>query len=118
MLGAFEQMFFAHNLGIKSVLVGVYTWHPRNLCHYLSRWSRGMVMGNSILFHRTYTRIESFKRGAKSGIKILISLIPVLCVAAFFEGYVTRHTGDARLDECHHIAGFSYLYCMVLYLVS
>jgi uncharacterized membrane protein SpoIIM required for sporulation len=91
MLGAFEQMFFAHNLGIKSVLV-IFIHGTLEISAIILAGGAGMVMGNSILFPRTLTRIESFKGGAKSGIKILISLIPVLCVAAFFEGYVTRHT--------------------------
>lgn len=91
MLGAFEQMFFAHNLGIKSILV-VFIHGTLEISAIILAGGAGMVMGNSILFPRTFTRLESFKRGAKSGIKILISLIPVLCVAAFFEGYVTRHT--------------------------
>lgn len=51
-----------------------------------------MVMGNAILFPKTYSRLNSLKRGAKDGIKILVSLVPVLAVAAFLEGYLTRHT--------------------------
>lgn len=91
MLGAFEQMFFAHHLGLKFVLV-VFIHGTLEISAIILAGGAGMVMGNSILFPRTFSRLESFKRGAKSGIKILISLIPVLCVAAFFEGYVTRHT--------------------------
>ena len=32
-------------------------------------------------------------QGARDGLSILLGLMPVLLVAAFFEGYVTRHTG-------------------------
>lgn len=91
MLGAFEQMFFAHDLGISSVLV-VFIHGTLEISAIILAGGAGMVMGNSILFPKTYSRIESLKRGAKEGVKILVSLIPVLCVAAFFEGYVTRHT--------------------------
>lgn len=92
MLGVFEQMFFAHDLGIKSILV-VFIHGTLEISAIILACGAGMVMGNSILFPGTYTRIQSLKRGAKDGIKILISLIPVLVVAAIFEGYVTRHTG-------------------------
>jgi uncharacterized membrane protein SpoIIM required for sporulation len=33
------------------------------------------------------------RSGAMDGIKIMVGLVPVFIVAAFFEGYVTRHTG-------------------------
>ncbi|WP_118975121.1 stage II sporulation protein M [Taibaiella koreensis] len=92
MLGTFEQMFFAHNLGFRSILV-IFIHGTLEISAIILGGGAGMIMGNSILFPRTYSRMVSFKRGAKDGIKILISLIPILCVAAFFEGYVTRHTG-------------------------
>lgn len=91
MLGAFEQMFFAHNLGIKSVLV-VFIHGTLEISAIILAGGAGMVMGNSILFPKTFSRIESLKRAAKDGIKILVSLIPILIVAAFFEGFITRHT--------------------------
>lgn len=91
MLGAFEQMFFAHNLGFRSILV-IFIHGTLEISAIILAGGAGMIMGNALLFPRTYSRIESLKRGAKSGVKVLISLIPVLCMAAFFEGYVTRHT--------------------------
>lgn len=52
----------------------------------------GIVIGNSIVFPKTYSRIESFRRGAIRGSKIVIGLIPVFVVAGFLEGFVTRYT--------------------------
>ena len=52
----------------------------------------GMVMGNSLLFPKTYSRLESFKKGAKDGVTIVLSTIPLFIVAGFLEGFVTRHT--------------------------
>ncbi len=52
----------------------------------------GLVLGNSILFPKTYTRLASFKKGLKSGLKIMLSTIPFFIVAGFLEGFVTRHT--------------------------
>lgn len=37
--------------------------------------------------------MESFKRGAKDGTKMVIGLVPIFITAAFFESFVTRHTG-------------------------
>lgn len=52
----------------------------------------GMVLGNGLLFPGTYTRLESFKRSIKAGLKIMVSTIPFFIVAGFLEGFVTRHT--------------------------
>ncbi len=91
MVGVFEQMFFAHDLGPESILV-VFIHGTLELSSIVIAGGAGMIMGNAILFPKTYSRIESLKRGAKDGIKIIISLVPIFIVAAFFEGYVTRHT--------------------------
>jgi uncharacterized membrane protein SpoIIM required for sporulation len=52
----------------------------------------GMVLGNGILFPKTYSRLEAFKKSIKSGLKIMVSTIPFFIVAGFLEGFVTRHT--------------------------
>ncbi len=52
----------------------------------------GMVLGNGLLFTGTYSRLESFKRSVKSGLKIMVSTIPFFIIAGFLEGFVTRHT--------------------------
>ena len=52
----------------------------------------GMVLGNGLLFPKTYSRLESFKRSAKSALKIMLSTIPFFIIAGFLEGFVTRHT--------------------------
>jgi len=52
----------------------------------------GIVIGNSIIFPKSYSRIESFRRGAVRGSKMVIGLIPVFIIAGFLEGFVTRYT--------------------------
>lgn len=52
----------------------------------------GLVLGNSILFPKTFSRLDSFKRGLKSGLKIMLSTVPFFIVAGFLEAFVTRHT--------------------------
>lgn len=91
MVGVFEQMFFAHDVGLQSILV-VFIHGTLELSSIVIAGAAGMMMGNAILFPKTFSRANALKKGAKDGIKVLISLIPVFIVAAFFEGYVTRHT--------------------------
>ncbi|GMN11803.1 stage II sporulation protein M [Croceitalea sp. MTPC9] len=52
----------------------------------------GLIMGNSVLFPKTYSRRVSFMKGAKDGLKVVISTIPFFIIAGFIEGFITRYT--------------------------
>jgi uncharacterized membrane protein SpoIIM required for sporulation len=43
------------------------------------------------LFPGTISRWKSLQIGVKDGVKIVIGLMPVFAIAAFFEGFVTRY---------------------------
>jgi undecaprenyl pyrophosphate phosphatase UppP len=49
-------------------------------------------MGNGWLFPGTYSRLASFRRSARRGLKIIVGTVPVFVIAAFIEGFFTRHT--------------------------
>ncbi|WP_420458561.1 stage II sporulation protein M [Neolewinella sp.] len=52
----------------------------------------GLTMGAGLLFPGTLTRVQSFGRSARAGLKIMLGTVPLFVVAGFLEGYVTRHT--------------------------
>lgn len=91
MLGVFEYMFFHRGIGAQSILV-VFIHGTLEISGIVIASSAGMIMGNAILFPKTYTRLQSLIRATKDGVKIIIGLVPVFLVAAFFEGFVTRYT--------------------------
>jgi len=91
MVGVFENLFYHHSLGAKFVLV-VFIHGTLELSAIVIAGAAGFMLGNSLLFPGTYTRIQSLRRAAKDSVKITVSLIPIFIVAAFFEGFVTRHT--------------------------
>ncbi len=92
MVGVFEFMFFHHDMGFKSLLV-IMIHGTLELSAIVIAGFAGLTIGNSLLFPGTYTRGQSLKSAAKDSVKIIVSLVPVFIVAAFFEGFVTRHTG-------------------------
>ena len=51
----------------------------------------GLVMGNSLLFPGTYSRLDSFKNGAIKGLKIVMGLVPFFIAAGFIESFITRY---------------------------
>lgn len=91
MLGSFQYFFFSKGLGMQSVLV-IWIHGTLEIAAIVIAGAAGMVMGNSFLFPKTFGRLESLKKGASEGMKIAIGLVPIFIVAAFFEGFVTRHT--------------------------
>jgi uncharacterized membrane protein SpoIIM required for sporulation len=91
MVGVFEYMFFHHNLGIQSFLV-IFIHGTLELSAIVIAGCAGLIIGNSLLFPRTYTRLQSLRIAAKESVKIIVSLVPIFIVAAFFEGFITRHT--------------------------
>ncbi len=91
MVGSFQYFFHQHGLLLESALV-VWIHGTLEIASIVVAGGAGFTMGNSILFPGTYSRIESFRRGAKRGLKLVIGLVPVFLLAAFLESFVTRHT--------------------------
>jgi uncharacterized membrane protein SpoIIM required for sporulation len=89
-LGAFEQMFASKGLGGQAIIT-VLIHGMLELTAIIIACAAGVVMGKSYLFPGTKRRIDSFREGTKDGIKMVIGLIPVFMVAAFFEGFITRY---------------------------
>lgn len=90
MLGAFHTFFHQYNLLYDSLLT-VYLHGALEISAIVIAGGAGFCLGNSILFPGTYSRLESLKRGARQGIKIIMGIVPIFVVAAFIEGYITRH---------------------------
>lgn len=91
MLGVFQYLFFAHGLGWKSVLV-IWIHGTLEISSIVIAGCAGLILAKSILFPGTRKRLDSLRKGAKDGIKTMVTLVPVFIVAAFLESFVTRHT--------------------------
>jgi len=91
MLGSFQYFFYDQGLLWESART-IWIHGTIEISVIIIAGCAGLVLGNSILFPSTYSRVQSFVRGAKDGVKILISTIPFFIIAGFLEGFVTRHT--------------------------
>ncbi|MBL7737780.1 MAG: stage II sporulation protein M [Chitinophagaceae bacterium] len=89
MVGAFDEIFASRGLGLQFFLV-VFVHGTLEITAFIITAAGGIVMGKSFLFPGTIKRIDAFKQGAKDGVKMMIGLLPVLVLAAFFEGLFTR----------------------------
>jgi uncharacterized membrane protein SpoIIM required for sporulation len=91
MLGTFQYFFYERDLLLESVLK-IWIHGTLEISAIVIAGCAGLTLGNSLLFPGTFSRLESFKRGAKQGLKIAIGLIPIFVMAGFLESYVTRLT--------------------------
>ncbi|MCU0447139.1 MAG: stage II sporulation protein M [Microscillaceae bacterium] len=92
MLGSFQLFFYQHGLLWTSALT-IWIHGTLEISAIVLAGCAGLVMGNSILFPGTYSRLVSFRRGAQTGLKIVIGLVPIFILAGFLESFVTRLTG-------------------------
>ncbi|MFN8349067.1 MAG: stage II sporulation protein M [Spirosomataceae bacterium] len=120
MLGSFQYFFFERNLLLASVLK-IWIHGTLEISAIVIAGAAGLVMGHSLLFPRTYSRLESFKQGAKKGMKIVIGLVPVFTAAGFLESFITRLTLPAYVSggiifvSAAFIVWYFILYPMKLY---
>ncbi len=109
-LGVFFSLGSGVFLFFNSIMVGAFQWfyvvRGLTLTSFLTIWihgafeipaiilaaAAGITMGNGLLFPGTLSRGHSFVLSAKKGVKMMIGLIPVIIIAAFIEGFATRHT--------------------------
>lgn len=91
MLGSFQYFFYEKGVFWESVR-GIWIHGSMEIFAIIIECAAGLILGASILFPGTHSRYTSFKMGAKTGVKILISTFPFTFVAGFLEGYVTRYS--------------------------
>ncbi|MCF4101837.1 stage II sporulation protein M [Gillisia sp. M10.2A] len=91
MLGSFQYFFYANGMLWESART-IWIHGTIEISVIIIAGCAGLVVGKSILFPETYTRLSSFINGVKNGLKIVLSTIPFFIVAGFLEGFVTRRT--------------------------
>jgi uncharacterized membrane protein SpoIIM required for sporulation len=90
MVGSFLQFFIAKKLGVQAVLA-IFIHGTIELSVIVIAGCAGLILGNSILFPKTYSRWHAVLKGGRDGMKIVFGLVPFFILAAFLESFVTRH---------------------------
>lgn len=91
MVGAFQAFFYQHGLLWESSLA-IWLHGTVEISSIVVAGAAGLSLGNGWLMPGTYTRLESFRRGAVRGMKIVVGTVPLFIIAGFIESFVTRHT--------------------------
>lgn len=95
-IGAFHEFFAARGQGLNVFLV-VFIHGTLELTGIIISCAAGLVLGKSFLFPGTISRMDAFKQAARDSVKMIIGLLPVFALAAFFEGLFTRLYNDASI---------------------
>jgi len=90
MLGAFQYFFAQQGVFWQSVK-GIWLHGSMEIFAIVIEGAAGLILGASILFPGTRTRLSSFKQGIRDSLKIVISTFPFTVAAAFIEGYISRY---------------------------
>jgi len=90
MLGAFQFFFKTHNALLESAK-GIWLHGVFEIFGMVVEAMAGLILGASILFPKTLSRLESFKLGFRNSFKIYLSTVPFTIFAGLIEGFVTRY---------------------------
>lgn len=93
MLGAFQYFFYEHGVFWESVR-GIWLHGCMEIFAIVIEATAGFVLGASILFPKTYSRLASLKIGFKNALKIFVSTMPFTIAAGIIEGFITRYSPD------------------------
>ncbi|MWB96529.1 stage II sporulation protein M [Flavobacterium sp. GA093] len=109
MLGSFQYFFYEQNVFWKSVR-GIWIHGAMEIFAIVIETAAGFILGASILFPKTFSRINSFKIGFKNSFKIFLSTFPFTISAGFLEGYITRYS----IEMPNWLSSFIILFTLAL----
>lgn len=115
MLGAFQYLFYKHKYLLICVLT-VWIHGVLEISSIIVAGAAGFRLGNGIIFPSTYSRLESFKRGAVEGLTLVAGCIPLFIIAGFLESFVTRHsTVSLHVSASIILISIAFIYWYFIY---
>jgi uncharacterized membrane protein SpoIIM required for sporulation len=91
MVGAFQYLFVQEGVFWESFLT-IWIHGTLEISAIIIAGGAGLVAGSGWIFPGTFTRLESFRLSLVRGVKLFLGVVPIIILAAFFEGYLTRAT--------------------------
>ncbi len=91
MVGVFQYFFIERGLFWESFLA-IWTHGTLEISTIVLSGGAGLTLGKGLLFPGTYSRFQAFRLSGMKGLKIILGVAPITFLAAFIEGFLTRHT--------------------------
>ena len=91
MVGTFQYFFYKKGLFLTSFLT-IWIHGTIEISAIILAGAAGIILGNGLLFPRSYNRNTSLILSAKRALRIILALMPLFVIAGFLESFVTRLT--------------------------
>lgn len=91
MVGVFQYFFIERGLFWESFLT-IWIHGTLEISAIIIAGAAGLTLGKGLVFPGAYRRIQAFQRSARRGIKIMLGIAPIIVLAGFIEGFLTRYT--------------------------
>ena len=91
MLGTFQYFFYKKGLFVTSFLT-IWIHGTIEISSIILAGAAGIILGNGLMFPKSYTRNASLLLSAKRSLRIILAIIPLFVIAGFLESFVTRLT--------------------------
>jgi len=115
MLGAFQYYFYSKGLFLTSFLT-IWIHGTIEISAIIIAGAAGIILGNGLLFPRSYNRHASLIISAKRALKIILAIIPLFIIAGFLESFVTRLTELPMIVKILLIAS-SFLFILTIFVI-
>lgn len=89
-LGSFFQLMYSQGV-LGETMLAIWIHGVIEISCILIACAAGTRWGMSLVFPGTYSRSSSFTMASRDMFKVLFGILPLIVLAAFIEGIVTRH---------------------------
>ncbi len=90
MLGSFQYLFISEGIYMESFFT-IWLHGTIEISCIIIAGAAGLTMGGGLVFPGTLSRMQSLQMSAKRGVLIILTVLPLIVMAAFIEGFLTRH---------------------------
>lgn len=88
MVGAFQMLFIREGIYWESVST-IWSHGTIEIACIIIAGGAGLSLGRGLVFPNTYSRLQSLQLAARRGILIMVTITPLIVLAAFIEGFFT-----------------------------
>ena len=91
MVGAFQYYFYSKGYFLTSFLT-IWIHGTIEISAIIIAGAAGIILGNGLLFPKTYSRSSALQISSRRAIRILLGTVPLFIIAGLLEAFVTRLT--------------------------
>lgn len=114
MVGAFQYFFIERDLFWESFLT-IWVHGSLEIPAIIIAGAAGITLGKGLVFPGTYSRLQSLQLSARRGVKMMVGIVPIIVIAGFIEGFLTRHTDAPNVLRAVFIL-FNFTFILVYFV--